>query len=351
MGTFCLFWCDCIGSVILRALVGSFRKKNSVAEWIDPLWPRRVFGAYAPSIETLIAARVIQGLGGGSIISIIRAIINDSYERLEAAGAFALISGIMVVVPIFSFISGGLLGEMIGWQGTMFLIGIAGGIAGILNYFYLHETNLYKLEKLNPLGLFRNYMKLLVNRNFNAFMMASACNSGIFFSMIGFLPYEFARRGFTSMEFGFWFALAPFGYMIGNFMTRLWVKKLGIEMMTLSGSLISLVSMFALLGVDFLGWMHPLWIALPSMIYGISAGLVIGNGSMGAVYAAGHLAGSASGMLGAVQMGFGVLSGSLVVLAGGYESFNHGVQVLIGFSLVSVIFSMMTRRQKTVEAI
>ena len=103
-------------------------------------------GAYAPSIETLIAARVIQGLGGGSIISIIRAIINDSYERLEAAGAFALISGIMVVVPIFSFISGGLLGEMIGWQGTMFLIGIAGDIAGILNYFYLHETNLYKLE-------------------------------------------------------------------------------------------------------------------------------------------------------------------------------------------------------------
>ena len=72
---------------------------------------------------------------------------------------------------------------------------------------------------------------------------------------------------------------------------------------------------------------------------------------MGAVYAAGHLAGSASGMLGAVQMGFGVLSGSLVVLAGGYESFNHGVQVLIGFSLVSVIFSMMTSRQKTVEAI
>ncbi|MGA0157210.1 MAG: MFS transporter [bacterium] len=308
-------------------------------------------GAYAPSIETLIAARVIQGLGGGSIISIIRAIINDSYERLEAAGAFALISGIMVVVPIFSFISGGLLGEMIGWQGTMFLIGIAGGIAGILNYSYLHETNLYKLEKLNPLGLFRNYMKLLVNRNFNAFMMASACNSGIFFSMIGFLPYEFARRGFTSMEFGFWFALSPFGYMIGNFMTRFWVKKLGIEMMTLSGSLISLVSMFALLGFDFLGWMHPLWIALPSMIYGISAGLVIGNGSMGAVYAAGHLAGSASGMIGAVQMGFGVLSGSLVVLAGGYESLNHGIQVLIGFSLVSVIFSMMTSRQKTVEAI
>ena len=50
-------------------------------------------------------------------------------------------------------------------------------------------------------------------------------------------------------------------------------------------------------------------------------------------------------------MGFGVLSGSFVVLAGGYESFNHGVEVLIGFSLVSVIFLMMTSKQKTVEAI
>ena len=36
------------------------------------------------------------------------------------------------------------------------------------------------------------------------------------------------------MEFGFWFALSPFGYMIVNFMTRFWVKKLGIEMMTLT---------------------------------------------------------------------------------------------------------------------
>ena len=50
-------------------------------------------------------------------------------------------------------------------------------------------------------------------------------------------------------------------------------------------------------------------------------------------------------------MGFVVLSGSLVVLGGGDESFNHGVQVLIGFSLVSVIFSMMTSKQKKVEAI
>ena len=93
--------------------------------------------------------------------------------------------------------------------------------------------------------------------------------------------------------------------------------------------------------------MHPIWIAFPSMIYGVSAGLVIGNSSMGAVYAAGKLAGSASGMLGSVQMGFGVLSGGLVVMVGGYEVYSQGVLVLIGFSLVSVISSFMVGNQIT----
>ena len=44
-------------------------------------------GALAPSMEWLIAARVLQGLGAAAIMSIVRAIVNDSYERTEGAPA------------------------------------------------------------------------------------------------------------------------------------------------------------------------------------------------------------------------------------------------------------------------
>ena len=44
-------------------------------------------GALAPSMEWLIAARVLQGLGAAAIMSIVRAIVNDSYERTEGAAA------------------------------------------------------------------------------------------------------------------------------------------------------------------------------------------------------------------------------------------------------------------------
>ena len=39
-------------------------------------------------MEWLIAARVLQGLGAAAIMSIVRAIVNDSYERTEGAAAF-----------------------------------------------------------------------------------------------------------------------------------------------------------------------------------------------------------------------------------------------------------------------
>ena len=63
MGTYCLFWCDCIGSVILWALVGSFRKKNSVAEWLDPLWPWRVFGSLCSKYRNPDCRKGDSGIG------------------------------------------------------------------------------------------------------------------------------------------------------------------------------------------------------------------------------------------------------------------------------------------------
>ena len=99
--------------------------RNSLAEHtgqeIDPASPLDDYYFSPQGIQLLAATRSVSWSTMGtrlngeeianaaSIASIIRAIINDSYGRLEAAGAFATISGIMVIVPIFSFAFGGLI--------------------------------------------------------------------------------------------------------------------------------------------------------------------------------------------------------------------------------------------------
>ena len=302
-----------------------------------------LLAALAESFEVLVLARVLQGLGAASIASIIRAIINDSYGRLEAAGAFATISGIMVIVPIFSFAFGGLISDLIGWKGIMFGIFFAGLIPLALNFIFLPETNLRPISQIRLGSLAHDHLSLMTNRVFLTFMIASSCSAGIFFSMIGFVPFEYVRIGVDTSEVGLWFMLIPFGYTFGNFLTKRFVHRIGIERMSQIGGLISMLAMSALLLPSLLGWKHPIMIAVPCFFFGFSSGFVIANATMGAIASAGKLGGSASGIVGAVQMGFGVLGGSLVVSVGGYEHFESGVLVLIGLAALSTLSSTLAQ--------
>ena len=302
-----------------------------------------LLAASAESFEVLVLARVLQGLGAASIASIIRAIINDSYGRLEAAGAFATISGIMVIVPIFSFAFGGLISDLIGWKGIMFGIFFAGLIPLALNFIFLPETNLRPIPQIRLGSLAHDHLSLMTNRVFLTFMIASSCSAGIFFSMIGFVPFEYVRIGVDTSEVGLWFMLIPFGYTFGNFLTKRFVHRIGIERMSQIGGLISMLAMSALLLPSLLGWKHPIMIAVPCFFFGFSSGFVIANATMGAIASAGKLGGSASGIVGAVQMGFGVLGGSLVVSVGGYEHFESGVLVLIGLAALSTLSSTLAQ--------
>ena len=79
------------------------------------------------------------------------------------------------------------------------------------------------------------------------------------------------------------------------------------------------------------------------MIIGFSAGLVIPNATMGAIASAGRLAGSATGYSGALQMGFGVIGGSMIAAVGGYELFHLGLLIIILMALLGVAASLMAK--------
>ena len=149
--------------------------------------------------------------------------------------------------------------------------------------------------------------------------------------------------GVNTAEVGFWFMLNPIGFALGNFLTKHLVHKIGLERMAQLGSLLSVFAMSALLLPGLLSVSHPILIGLPSFFFGFSAGFVMATTTMGAISSAGELGGSASGIVGATQMGFGVLGGAMVVGVGGYEQFEKGVAVLISLAVLSTVFSTFAR--------
>ena len=109
------------------------------------------------------------------------------------------------------------------------------------------------------------------------------------------------------------------------------------------GGVLSIFAISALLLPSLLSVSHPILIGIPSFFFGFSAGFVMATTTMGAIASAGALGGSASGIVGATQMGFGVLGGAMVVGVGGYEQFEKGVAVLVGFAVLSTVFSICAK--------
>ena len=303
-----------------------------------------LLAGFSQSMEMLVSARIIQGLGAAAIVSIVRVIINDIYNRLEGASAFALMSMIMSIVPIISFVFGGLICDLIGWRGTMFLIFISGLLLLTIVFLTLPETKKIKDSKL--VTVFNDYMILIKNKNFIAFMVSSSSCAGIFFTMVGFISFEYSRIGATASEIGFWFMLNPCGYILGNYITKRYVSRFGIEPMAQFGGCMCLVSVVSLLLPWVLDLNHPFILSMSGMLLGFASGFVIANTTIGAMSSAGDSSGNASGIVGAAQMGFGILGGAIVVNIGGYDHFERGVLVLIALSSISIVFSTISRKLK-----
>ncbi|NBS43775.1 MAG: MFS transporter, partial [Acetobacteraceae bacterium] len=73
--------------------------------------------ALAPNIESLIAARLLQALGGCTGMVISRAVVRDVTDERGAIRLMAKLMLVMGVAPIIAPIIGGALLGVIGWRG------------------------------------------------------------------------------------------------------------------------------------------------------------------------------------------------------------------------------------------
>jgi DHA1 family bicyclomycin/chloramphenicol resistance-like MFS transporter len=138
--------------------------------------------------------------------------------------------------------------------------------------------------------------------------MAAALCSGSFFAYLGGAPFVGSDVfGLSASQLGFYFGAPAIGYFLGNYLTGRYSGRFGINRMILWGSfanaggtLISLVLFYAGFGsaTVFFGMMT---------LVGLGNGLVIPNATSGMLSVRPHLAGTASGLGGAIMIGGGAV--------------------------------------------
>ena len=90
-----------------------------------------VLCALAPSIELLTATRVIQGFGGGGLMTLSQALVGETIPPRERGRFQGYLAGVSVASSTFGPVAGGYLTEAFGWR-SIFLVNVPLGIVAIL---------------------------------------------------------------------------------------------------------------------------------------------------------------------------------------------------------------------------
>ena len=303
---------------------------------------------FTHDITQLIVIRAVQGFGAAGCMAMGRAIVNDVFERDEAARQMSTISMVLSIAPALSLAFGGVLAQSAGWKGAMALLAFSGVVVFVSGFRLVTETNLHRTDKINVRSVFAAYSSVIRNRMFIAWTMASGMQIGIFFSLNGFLAYQFRRHGYSMAEFGMWFAITPLSYLIGNTANRNYFVKKGIERAALIGCLLSFVAVLSMFITQAVGFTHALALALPCGLFGFSNGIIVANSTMGALAAAGKHAGTGSGLIGSWQMATGGIAGAIIVALGGAQVFSIAAGILIVMSLIAVASMVYVYKHKGV---
>lgn len=127
------------------------RRLMFVALWLFIV--SSILCALAPTVELLTLARVLQGLGGGGLMTLSQALIGESIPPRERARYQGYLATVAVTANSFGPVAGGYLTEHFGWQ-SIFLVNLPIGVGALLLTFRLPIVSSPRLPwKADPGGL------------------------------------------------------------------------------------------------------------------------------------------------------------------------------------------------------
>ena len=270
--------------------------------------------AVAPDVRTLIAARLVQGLGGcvGPVLG--RAVIRDHYSGAGAAQMLSYVTVVFALAPMVAPLAGGALLERFGWPAIFVTFGVFGTILLLATWFGFAESlRAPDPQALELARLFANARTFFSNRRCVGLMLVNGCIFAGLFAFISGSPFVFIEvYHVPAGRFGLYFGLSAIGIIAGALTNGRLVRRLPPERVLRHGLVLLAAAGAMTLFVGRANWGGPLLLALPVMAYVFAQGLCIPNAVAAAMEPLPHMAGMSASFLGAAQMLAGSVSGYAV---------------------------------------
>ena len=300
--------------------------------------------AAVQSVDPLIGARFLQGMGGSGAIVLARAIVRDLYSGVRAARELSLMGSISALMPIVAPMIGGVLQSAFGWRASFICMSLGAIIAVLVAARLLPETLRQRPGK--PPSLFSmvsGYGSVLRHRGFLVYLgIITISYAGLFAWVSGASVVLQGVYGLSAVTFGFTFALGAAGYMVGATIATRLVVRLGLDRTIGVGVIVLAVGGLALAAAVAAG-IPGLWLVAAMALYLAGLGLAMPQAMAGALTPFPNRAGTAASLMGLVQQAVAAVVAAVI---GGYlgSSAWPMTGVVLAMSCLTFLLWALTRR-------
>lgn len=268
----------------------------------------------APDHWSLIAARILQALGGCVGVVMARAAIRDCLDVQSSAQAFAQMMIVMGVAPIMAPVIGAVMLQYFEWQSIFILLSIIGLICLLCVHFFFEET--LKVEnrlKLNFKQVLILYSNILQDKSFRLPMLAGCLSGASLFCYISSASAVFMDGyGLSQQQFAFAFALNAMGIILISACNKRLANQFNVFQRLKIGGLIQVSGAIILLIAGFLS-IAPMALVMLGMFLAVSGIGFTGPNAMAIAMAQqGARAGTASAIMGSAQFACGLVGGVIL---------------------------------------
>ena len=296
--------------------------------------------ALATDIETLVALRFVQGLGAAAGMAIPRAVVRDLHTGNEAARLMSLLMLVFSVSPILAPLVGSGVIAVSGWRGVFWVVALA-AVAGLaLVYGMLNETRPAHDRVESSLGsALRAYGVLLRDTHYLGLVFIGGCSMAGFFVYLASSPFVLINHyGLTPTQYSLAFSFNAIAFIGASQLTATLGARLGLVRVVKAAASASGVVMLALLGYYLTGGDRLEVLIALYFVASAFMGLVIPTTSVLALEEHGAIAGTASALLGTLQM----LSGAAAMGMVGRFANGEPLPMVIGMATGALIGVALT---------
>lgn len=303
-----------VGQLIYGPLLDKYGRKKPLYVGLVVYLLTSIACAYAPSADALIGIRFLQALGSCAGMVAARALVRDIFPVSENAKIFSLLMLVIALSPIVAPTLGGYMTASFGWQSIFFVLAFISLATLLMVFFTLPagrdpETSL----SLLPRHIIKSFLEVAAVPQFYTYAFAGGIASSGLYAYIAGSPFVFMELyGVSEKQYGWIFAFIAMGLIGASQVNTLLLRKYTSEQIIrvtlfcqcIAGLSLVVGAWFNILGLY--STIFLIWIFLSTQ------GFAFPNSSALSLAPFSRNAGTASALMGAVQLGIGAIATALV---------------------------------------